>query len=159
MRRLIGITALVFTLVLAVAGQEASSAPKTEVPSKNNDAPPANIVTPLEVLSDTQGVDLQPYLRNVLTKIRKNWYNLLPPEARKPDLKQGKVSIEFVILPKGTIAAMKITKPSGNIALDRAAWGGIVASVPFAPLPEEFRGPYLALRFHFDYNPSSQATH
>ena len=54
---------------------------------------------------------------------------------------------------------MKITKPSGNIALDRAAWGGIVASVPFAPLPEEFRGPYLALRFHFDYNPSSQAIH
>ena len=159
MRRLIGITALLFTLVLAVAGQEAASAPKTEAPPKHSDAPPANLAAPLEVLSDTRGVDLQPYLRNILTKIRKNWYNLLPPEARKPEVKQGKVTIEFAILPKGTIAAMKITQPSGNIALDRAAWDGIVASVPFALLPEGFRGPYLALRFHFDYNPSSQATH
>jgi hypothetical protein len=48
---------------------------------------------------------------------------------------------------------MKLVSPSGDVSLDRAAWGGITASNPFAPLPNEFHGPYLALRFRFYYNP------
>ena len=68
--------------------------------------------------------------------------------------KKGKVSIEFVIKKDGTIAGMNLRSPSGDVALDRAAWGGITASVPFAPLPGEYHGPYLALRFHFYYNPA-----
>ena len=107
----------------------------------------------LEVLSDTQGVDFGPYLSRVLQAVRMNWYNLIPEEARPPLLKKGKVSIEFVILKDGKVAGMKIIGPSGDVPLDRAAWGGITASVPFAPLPGEFHGPYLALRFHFYYNP------
>ena len=107
----------------------------------------------LEVLSDTQGVDFGPYLSRVLQAVRMNWYNLIPEEARPPLLKKGKVSIEFVILKDGKVAGMKIVGPSGDVPLDRAAWGGITASVPFAPLPNEFHGPYLALRFHFYYNP------
>ncbi|HUI82972.1 MAG TPA: TonB family protein [Candidatus Binatia bacterium] len=107
----------------------------------------------LEVLSDTQGVDFGPYLSRVLQAVRMNWYNLIPEEARPPLLKKGKVSIEFVILKDGKVAGMVLRGPSGDVALDRAAWGGITASVPFAPLPNEFHGPYLALRFHFYYNP------
>ena len=60
-------------------------------------------------------------------------------------MKKGKVSIEFVIKKDGSIAGMNLRGPSGDVALDRAAWGGITASVPFAPLPGEFHGPYLAL--------------
>ena len=37
--------------------------------------------------------------------------------------------------------------------LDRPAWGSITGSDPFPPLPTEFTGPYLALRFRFYYNP------
>jgi hypothetical protein len=48
---------------------------------------------------------------------------------------------------------MKITGVSGDVSLDRAAWGGITASNPFAPLPSEYHAPYLALRFRFYYNP------
>ena len=36
----------------------------------------------LEVLSDTQGVDFGPYLSRVLDAVRRNWYNLIPEEAR-----------------------------------------------------------------------------
>ncbi len=68
-------------------------------------------------------------------------------------MKRGRLAIEFVILPDGKIAGMKLVAPSGDVALDRAAWGGITASNPFAPLPGEFHGPYLALRFRFYYNP------
>jgi TonB family protein len=108
----------------------------------------------LEVLSDTQGVDFGPYLSRVLQAVRMNWYNLIPEAARPPLLQRGKVSIEFAILPDGKVAGMRITSPSGDVSLDRAAWGGITASNPFAPLPSEFHGPYLALRFHFYYNPA-----
>jgi TonB family protein len=107
----------------------------------------------LDVLSDTQGVDFGPYLSRIVAVVRMNWYNLIPEEARPPMLKKGKVSIEFAILPDGKVAGMRLIGQSGDIALDRAAWGGITASNPFSPLPSEFHGPYLALRFHFYYNP------
>jgi TonB family protein len=108
----------------------------------------------LEVLSDTEGVDFGPYLSRVLDAVRRNWYNLIPEEARAPLMKKGKVAIEFAIVKNGQIAGIKLVGPSGDVALDRAAWGGITASVPFAPLPTEYHGPYLALRFHFYYNPA-----
>src|ERR1017187_5033885 len=108
----------------------------------------------LEVLSDTQGVDFGPYLSRVLQAVKMNWYNIIPEAARAPLLERGKVSIEFAILPDGRVAGLKYISPSGDVALDRAAWGGITASNPFATLPGEFPGPYLALRFHFYYNPA-----
>ncbi len=107
----------------------------------------------IDVLSDTMGVDFGPYLARVLQSVRINWYNLIPEIARAPLLTKGKVSIEFVIMKDGKVAGMRIIGPSGYVALDRAAWGGITASSPFPPLPPEFKGPYLALRFRFYYNP------
>jgi TonB family protein len=68
-------------------------------------------------------------------------------------MKKGKVAIEFAIMKDGSVAGMRLVSPSGDIALDRAAWGGITGSNPFPPLPSEFSGRYLALRFHFHYNP------
>jgi len=107
----------------------------------------------LEVLSNTQGVDFGPYLSKLLQKIRTNWYKFIPDEARPPQLAAGVTSVEFAILKSGQVGGMKIVQGSGMLPLDRAAWGGITASNPFDPLPEQFKGPYLALRMHFFYNP------
>ncbi|HZQ90340.1 MAG TPA: TonB family protein [Terriglobales bacterium] len=107
----------------------------------------------MEVLSDTMGVDFGPYLSRVLHDVRQNWYLLIPEVARAPMMKKGKVSIEFAITKNGQVAGMRLIAPSGDASLDRAAWGGITGSNPFQPLPTEFRGDYLALRFHFFYNP------
>jgi len=109
----------------------------------------------LDVLSDTMGVDFGPYLQRVLHDVKYNWYDLIPESAKPPIMKKGKVAIEFAILPNGQVAGMKMEQggSSGDTALDRAAWGGITASDPFPPLPSEFTGPYLMLRFHFFYNP------
>jgi TonB family protein len=107
----------------------------------------------LEVLSDTMGVDFGPYLARVLHDVRNNWYNLIPEVARAPLMKKGKVSVQFAILKDGSVAGMRLDAPSGDVSLDRAAWGGITASNPFPPLPSEFRGQYLRLLFHFYYNP------
>lgn len=105
----------------------------------------------LDILSDTQGVDFGPYLQRVLEEVRENWYRLIPESARMG--KKGKLAIEFAITRDGQVADMTLRATSNDSALDRAAWGGITASNPFPPLPTEFTGPYLALRFRFYYNP------
>jgi TonB family protein len=114
---------------------------------------PTKAMGPIEVLTDTMGVDFKPYLHKVLKDVRKNWYNLIPEEARAPLMKKGKVTIEFAILKDGTVAGMRLVSTSGDVALDRGAWGGITGSNPFPPLPAEFGGQFLGLRFAFDYNP------
>jgi TonB family protein len=113
----------------------------------------ANVQGGLEVLSDTQGVDFGPYLERVIFIVKQNWYNVIPEAAMPPIMKKGKVSIEFAILKNGRVAGMRLVGQSGDISLDRAAWSGITASDPFPPLPSQFTGQYLALRFHFLYNP------
>ncbi len=115
--------------------------------------PPAEAIGPLDVLSDTMGVDFGPYLARVLHDVRENWYRIIPESARAPLMKKGKVSIEFAILKNGKVAGLRYVGSSGDVALDRAAYGGITASEPFPPLPSEFGGDYLALRFHFYYKP------
>lgn len=112
-----------------------------------------SIRSQLDILSDTMGVDFSPYLQRILHDVRENWYQLIPEVARAPLMKKGKVSIEFAILKNGQVAGLRVVGGSGDISLDRAAYGGITASNPFPPLPSEFRGSYLALRFHFYYNP------
>jgi len=108
-------------------------------------------VGPLEILSDTMGVDFSPYLQRVLHDVRQNWYNAIPESAQ---WKHGNLIIEFAITKDGKVAGMKEVTTSGDIPLDRAAWAGITASDPFPPLPSEFGGEYLALRFRFYYNPT-----
>ncbi|HEY1676514.1 MAG TPA: TonB family protein [Candidatus Sulfotelmatobacter sp.] len=104
----------------------------------------------LDILSDTQGVDFGPYLARILQDVKYNWYHLIPESA---EMKKGKLAIEFAITKDGKVADMKLVATSGDVALDRPAWGAITASNPFPPLPSDFTGPYLALRFRFYYNP------
>jgi TonB family protein len=111
------------------------------------------IKSDIDILSDTMGVDFGPYLQRVLHDVRMNWYNLVPEAARAPLLRKGKVSIDFAITKDGSVAGLTIVSQSGDVSLDRAALGGIMGSNPFPPLPREFSGNYLALRFHFFYNP------
>jgi len=104
----------------------------------------------LDIISDTQGVDFGPYLQRILHDVKENWYNLIPESA---EMKKGKLAIEFAITKDGQVAGMKLIASSGDTTLDRPAWGSITASNPFPPLPQEFKGEYLALRFRFYYNP------
>jgi len=109
----------------------------------------------VDIISDTMGVDFGPYLQRVIYAVRMHWYNLIPESARPPIMKRGKLAIEFAILKDGRVAGLQLVAPSGDDALDRAARGGITDSNPFPPLPADFRGQYLQLRFKFYYNPSA----
>jgi outer membrane biosynthesis protein TonB len=105
-----------------------------------------------EILSDTQGVDFGPYIRRILEDIKRNWYPLIPEEARPPLNKQGETLIRFTINSDGTIAAMHLDGSSQDIAIDRACWGGITGVGQFPPLPAQFKGPNLELRVDFFTN-------
>jgi TonB family protein len=109
----------------------------------------------LDILSDTQGVDFGPYIAAIKQDVRENWYHLIPKSA---EMRKGKLAIEFAITKNGQLEDMRLVATSGDVALDRPAWGAITASNPFPPLPSEFAGPYLALRFRFYYNPTSGET-
>jgi len=95
-------------------------------------------------------VDFGPYLQAMPPVVRANWYHLIPESA---EFKKGKLAIEFVIMKDGRVADMRLIASSGDVGLDRPAWATITASNPFPPLPGDFKGPYLALRVRFYYNP------
>src|SRR5208337_3264435 len=107
---------------------------------------------PAEILTDTMGVDFGPYLTRVVQIVKQNWYSIMPESVGPPIFKQGKLAIEFVILKDGTVSGMMLRTSSGDVPLDRAAWGSITASAPFPPLPKEFPGKLLGLRFYYFYN-------
>jgi TonB family protein len=108
-----------------------------------------------EILSDTMGVDFGPYLEIVKREVKKNWYSLIPESVL---FKKGEVSIQFSILKDGQVAGLHYVTGSGDVSLDRAAYGGISASTPFPHLPTEFTGPNLTLRFDFFYNLNTDGT-
>jgi len=105
-----------------------------------------------EILSDTMGVDFGPYMQRVIFDTKRAWYPIIPEAAQPPLLKQGRVGIRFKILPDGSVKEMILELPSGDVSLDRAAWGGITGASPYPPLPKEFKGKFLELRFFFLYN-------
>ena len=107
----------------------------------------------VQVLSDTQGVDFNPWLRRWYFETEHTWDPLIPDEVNPPILKQGQCMIRFKVLPNGRImeGSMVLEGRSGDTALDRAAWGALTGS-NYPPLPREFHGPYLELRAIFMYN-------
>jgi TonB family protein len=113
---------------------------------------------PVEITTDTLGVNFGPYLQGVVHDVKQNWYSLIPPTAMPPVLRRGTVVLEFIIMKSGKIAGLRYSSGSGYVELDRAAFGGVTASSPFPPLPAEFKGQYLGLRMTFKYNPGGLLT-
>lgn len=109
-----------------------------------------------EILSDTQGVNFQPYLQRIIRLIYQQWIPLLPEETRPPLNKRGTTQIRFTINPDGTIAAMHLDGSSHDDALNRAAWGSITGVGQFPPLPHQFHGPNLELRIHYLVNQDTE---
>ncbi|HEY6391130.1 MAG TPA: energy transducer TonB [Bryobacteraceae bacterium] len=104
----------------------------------------------LELMSDPLGVDFKPYLIRILSLVRQNWFAVIPESARLGN--RGTVQLQFVIDRSGHVPKLVIATPSGSEALDKAAVAGVSATVPFPPLPQEFKGKEIRLQFSFKYN-------
>jgi outer membrane biosynthesis protein TonB len=105
----------------------------------------------VDVLSDTSGWDYGPYMQRVVQDTYRAWLPIIPISARPPLDDKGKVYISFHIMRDGSVRGMRLDGPSGETALDRAAWAGIVGG-GYPPLPPEYKGQDLWLRFGFYYN-------
>jgi outer membrane biosynthesis protein TonB len=106
----------------------------------------------VEILSDTMGVDFNPYLQKIMREIYYTWLPLIPEEARPPLNKQGETQIRFSILPDGTIGGMTLESSSHDDAINRSSWGSITGVGKFPSLPKAFHGPNLELRIHYLVN-------
>jgi TonB family protein len=118
-------------------------------PDLNPHDPNLNIPGP-QILSDTMGVDFNPYLLRILSLVRRNWYAVIPEIARLG--KQGRVVLQFAIKRNGGVAELVLAAGSGTDSLDGAAVSSIRLSNPFPPLPAEFPGQDIKLRFVYLYN-------
>ena len=108
--------------------------------------------TGVDILSDTMGVDFDPYLQKIMREIYETWLPLIPEEARPPLNKQGETQIRFIINPDGTIGGMQMEDSTHDDAINRACWGSITGVNQFPPLPKQFHGPNLELRIRYFTN-------
>ena len=106
----------------------------------------------VQMLTPDQGVDFSSYLNQVVTRVKKEWYTIMPESAQMGD--RGRVVIDFKIMRDGSVPRPDplLRMSSGKDPLDSAALGSIRGSSPFQPLPDAFSGPYIELRFIFLYN-------
>jgi hypothetical protein len=106
----------------------------------------------MEMLTPTEGVDFNDYLHRVYITVKRNWFSVMPESVRLGD--KGVVSLQFKIMRNGSVPDGEPVRlaGSGKEPLDRAAVSSIRASNPFEPLPPQFSGPYIELRFTYYYN-------
>jgi TonB family protein len=90
-------------------------------------------------------------LRSMTKQTYKAWLPLIPESARPPRLEIGQVRIAFTLQADGRVKSLQLAKPSGDVALDRAAWGAITRA-QYAPFPREFDVSSVHMALTFDYN-------
>ncbi len=106
----------------------------------------------LEMLTPDQGVDFNSYLQRVYFTVKRNWFAVMPASV---DLgEKGIVVLTFRIMRDGGVPSEEpiIRGYSGKEPLDRAAVSSVRTSNPFEPLPAQFKGPYIELRYTYLYN-------
>jgi TonB family protein len=116
-------------------------------PDPNN--PNFNLPGP-QILSDTMGVDFDPYLLRVYLIVRRNWDSVIPQIAQLG--RKGRVILQFSIRKDGSVPDLNLMSGSGTPSMDSAALSSIRLSNPFPPLPPEFPGNDILLRFGYYYN-------
>jgi len=106
----------------------------------------------IEMLTDPEGLDWQSYLQRVYVTVKRNWFSVMPGSVELGE--KGIVYLTFKINRDGSVPSDEpiIERNSGKEPLDRAAFSSVRASNPFEPLPAQFKGPYIELRYRYYYN-------
>lgn len=113
----------------------------------------------IEILTPTEGVDFNDYLARVYVTVKRNWFAVMPVSVELGD--KGVVSLQFKIMKNGSVPDGDPQRVfgSGKEPLDQAAVSSIRASNPFEPLPPQFSGPYIELRYTYYYNLQPDYSH
>jgi len=144
------------TALLLAQNKQSTTEQKAEPPAaksnQKNPNPPGSVTShgPIDILSDTGGVDVHPYLNRALSLLKESWYERIPETA---SYKRGKVTIKFHILKDGQITDVLYVDRTGDPHLDLPAYLGVTGSNPLPSLPSDFGCKFLALQIRFYYNP------
>lgn len=77
-------------------------------------------------------------------KVARNWRSQdLDASLRNP------VVVTFIIQRDGSVRDVRVTRPSGNFALDQSAQRAILMSSPFQPLPPQYERDSALIEFWF----------
>jgi TonB family protein len=102
----------------------------------------------VEILSDTQGADISPYIRTIVSDIRSHWLPLVAKASVQTPSGADDTIISFSIAPNGQVSAMKMEHSTQNAALDKAAWNA-TQSAHYSPLPSGMEDSPLKVRILF----------
>jgi len=139
--------ALVALVVLAASGMGAVAAQDAGIPQKTG-----RFTIAPEVLSAHGPAVTGPLVQELVRRTGRRWLDLLPAEVKGPGWKQGNAIIEFVLHADGRVTNMMLARPSGSVAMDRAAWEAIARSAPYEAFPKEVGLPEVRLQLTFNYN-------
>src|SRR5690606_15661704 len=88
------------------------------------------------------------YVDAITRRISQNW---LQSMVEAPRGQAPRIYITFDILRDGTITDARVEETSGIASLDRSALRAVLASSPLAPLPADYRGSRVSVRFWFEH--------
>ncbi|MFP4560117.1 MAG: TonB family protein [Thiohalorhabdus sp.] len=100
------------------------------------------------------------YISSWIAKVERVGNLNYPEEARRRNL-TGKVRVEAMVRPDGTLEHVRILEPSGSDILDAAAKQIIRLGAPYSAFPEELKRRYgdgLPIRHHFNFTRDSDLT-
>jgi TonB family protein len=143
--------AFIFLLLsAALAAQQAPDTNPGRTLSPDGHIPLRNV----DVLSDTQGQDLTPYLRLNTHFIQHNWRKLTTGDAIGSSHELTDLVLEFTVAHDGALNDAKLAQPSTDSVLNQAALEALRRSSPFQPLPANYASESLALRVRLHYDPN-----
>lgn len=94
------------------------------------------------------GVDLVPWVKLVVDKIRNNW---IPPPIDE-SIALGVVKILLIVGKEGNLITAQIVEPSDFSVFDQTTTAAVHASAPFPPLPIEFPSEKLEAFLVFEFH-------
>jgi len=140
------------SLILATGlGLVLPSAIQAQVQGSGQDLPTPKILIVIEVLTPTNGFNLEQYLNGLYNTVKQRADATMPKPVQLGD--QGIVVVRCKLRKDGTLDAKSVkTRSKTDKSLDQHATSSIRNSGPFDPLPAAFSAPEIDLRFSFFYN-------
>ena len=102
---------------------------------------------------DPEGADFTVWINHFKNEVYRNW---IVPEPALLGFR-GHVDLEFSVERDGTLTNLKMLKPSGTPALDRAAQNALLGS-RLLPLPADYGPPRVTMQVTFFYNEGPQGS-
>ena len=103
----------------------------------------------VDILSDTQGIDFSPYVRQILKATNGSWQQVLAKDGR-PAVKADAVTlIRIEVGRDGKLRSMQLEGDGRAAALDKAAWHSLAQLGSTGSLPPAYTGSGFAMRVHF----------